>query len=86
MEEHLVTGYKIVYNTQDGENKSVKEVQAFDLPDYVRKAIDQYFDWLEDEVLNDNIQKVILLCWTFCHATIYIMVHDTGTLGNINAT
>jgi hypothetical protein len=44
-----------VYNTQDGENKSVKEVQAFDLPDYVRKAIDRYFDWLEDEVLNDNI-------------------------------
>ena len=55
MEEHLITGYKIVYNTQDGENKSVKEVQAFDLPDYVRKAIDRYFDWLEDEVLNDNI-------------------------------
>ncbi len=47
--KYLITGYKIVYYTEDGKSKSVKEVQAFDLPDYVRKAIDQYFDWLEEE-------------------------------------
>lgn len=52
-----ITGYKLVYDIHDGE-KSVAELQAYDLPEYVRTAIDNYFDYLEIEMSDDEESEV----------------------------
>tara|TARA_R100001443_G_scaffold94105_1_gene100731 strand:- start:217 stop:387 length:171 start_codon:yes stop_codon:yes gene_type:complete len=52
-----ITGYKIVYDIYDGK-KSVDEIQAYDLPEYVRTAIDNYFDYLETE-MSDNEESEV---------------------------
>ena len=43
------TGYKIVYDIIEDEKKLTSEIQAYDLPEYVREKIDQYFDYIEEE-------------------------------------
>ena len=44
-----ITGYKIVYDIIEDEKKLTLEIQAYDLPEYVREKIDQYFDYIEEE-------------------------------------
>ena len=44
-----ITGYKIVYDIIEDEKKLTSEIQAYDLPEYVREKIDQYFDYIEEE-------------------------------------
>tara|TARA_R100001443_G_scaffold59134_1_gene69506 strand:- start:397 stop:549 length:153 start_codon:yes stop_codon:yes gene_type:complete len=44
-----ITGYKIVYDIVEDEKKLTSEIQAYDLPEYVREKIDQYFDYIEEE-------------------------------------
>jgi len=44
-----ITGYKIVYDIIEDEKKLTSEIQAYDLPEYVREKIDQYFDSIEKE-------------------------------------
>ena len=39
-----ITGYKIVYDVQTADETICLQIQAYDLPDYVRNVIDQYFD------------------------------------------
>ena len=55
----VITGYKIVYDVGDGE-MTLGEIQAFDLPDYVRKTIDQYFDSIEEEENEDEDEENVL--------------------------
>ena len=38
-----------MYDIIEDEKKFTSEVQANDLPDYVREKIDQYFDYIEEE-------------------------------------
>ena len=44
-----ITGYKIVYDIIEDEKKLTSEIQAYDLPEYVREKIDQYFDYIEEK-------------------------------------
>ena len=44
-----ITRYKIVYDIIEDEKKLTSEIQAYDLPEYVREKIDQYFDYIEEE-------------------------------------
>ena len=44
-----ITGYKIVYDIIEDEKKLTSEIQAYDLPEYVREKLDQYFDYIEEE-------------------------------------
>ena len=44
-----ITGYKIVYDIIEDEKKFSSEIQAYDLPEYVREKIDQYFNYIEEE-------------------------------------
>lgn len=44
-----IKGYKIVYDVIEDKEEYVMEAQAYDLPNYVRQAIDQYFDSVEQE-------------------------------------
>ena len=44
-----ILGYKIVYDVIEEGDSYDSEVQAHDLPMYVRKAIDRYFDSIEEE-------------------------------------
>ena len=43
-----IKGYKIVYDEVSSLGIEKMEVQAYDLPSFVRKAIDQYFDSIEE--------------------------------------
>ena len=43
-----IKGYKIVYDEVSSLGIERMEVQAYDLPSFVRKAIDQYFDSIEE--------------------------------------
>ena len=45
-----ITGYKIVYDIVENDKKFTSEVQANDLPDYVREKIDQYLDYVQLDV------------------------------------
>jgi|19_taG_2_1085344.scaffolds.fasta_scaffold73329_4 hypothetical protein len=51
-----IIGYKIVYDIIEEGDNFTSEVQAHDLPMYLRKAIDRYFDSIEEEseVVDDN--------------------------------
>ena len=44
-----ITGYKIVYDIIEDEKKLTSEIQAYDLPEYVREKIDQHFDYIEEK-------------------------------------